>query len=47
MKGNYLEQLDSNDSKHELQKVGYQHDIADGLNGYYHAFHYILAMWEM
>lgn len=41
---NYLEQLHSNDCEHELQEIGYQHDIADGLNGDYHAFHYILAV---
>lgn len=40
----YLEQLHSNHSEHELQEVGNQHDIADRLNGYNHAFHYILAM---
>lgn len=40
----YLKQLHSNHSEHELQEVGNQHDIADRLNGYYHAFHYILAI---
>lgn len=40
----YLKELHSDDSEHELQKVGDQHDIADRLNGYYHAFHYILAI---
>lgn len=43
----YLKQLHSNHSEHELQEVGNQHDIADSLNGYYHAFHYILANEEM
>lgn len=40
----YLKQLHSYHSEHELQEVGNQHDIADRLNGYYHAFHYILAI---
>lgn len=42
--GIYLKELHSNDSEHELEKVGNQHDIADRLNGYYHAFDYILAI---
>lgn len=42
-RGHYLEQLYSDNGKHELQEVGDQHDIADGLNGNYHAFHYILV----
>ncbi|MPC08104.1 hypothetical protein E2C01_000679 [Portunus trituberculatus] len=38
----YLEQLDSNNSKHELQQTGDQHDVADGLNGHYDALNYML-----
>lgn len=38
----YLEQLNSNNSKHELQKTGDQHDVADRLNGHYDALNYML-----
>lgn len=44
--GIYLEELHSNDSEHELEKVGNQHDIANCLNGYYHTFDYVLVVVE-
>ena len=39
----YLEKLNSNHSKHELQDVHDQHYIANSLNGNDHAFHYRLG----
>lgn len=42
----YLEKLDSNAGKHELQEGGDQHDVPDGADGHKHALHHMLERQE-
>lgn len=38
----YLEKLNPNDSKHELQQEHDQHDVVDGAHSHNHTLHHVL-----
>ena len=42
MYSTYLEKLDSNAGKHEIQQHGNQDDVADGTDGHKHALDHML-----
>ena len=44
----YLEELNPNDSEHELQQEHDQHDVVDGTHSHNHTLHHVLYTdtWE-